>query len=187
MLGIGQFKPHSVLDPFEFAFCDMNTGAWRCPESTTKTPFGEHLAGSSDKALVDPRDGAVKAKKRGPINKKKPEGVVFFGFDQSELRPEVEKKLLEMVNKLQGKMIALHGYTDNIGVELYNEHLAKRRASNVKDFLDQAGLPAEDLYAVGHGLCCYLVPNGTEAQRDKNRRVEIYTVKNKGFPFLNGD
>ena len=69
--------------------------------------------------------------------------------------------------------ISVNGHTDDVGSDAYNKGLSERRAQAVRDYLAQAGLPAEILSVTGHGKSLPLVPGTSDAARAKNRRVEL--------------
>lgn len=142
-----------------YSFCDMNRSGflYGCAITTAKT-------------LDDTQ----------PIDFKKllsgePYAVVNFNFDSYTLTQEaVDKLSLIDISELENKTIVLKGYTDSIGENLYNERLAKNRALAVSEYFNKfLGLP-NNVQTLGFGLCCYVVPNTTEANREINRRVEIY-------------
>ncbi|MFT5045231.1 MAG: outer membrane protein OmpA-like peptidoglycan-associated protein [Porticoccaceae bacterium] len=64
-------------------------------------------------------------------------------------------------------------HTDDLGDELENENLTVQRAEAVVDYLVAAGVERERLQAEGYGELLPLVQNVTEADRARNRRVEI--------------
>lgn len=105
-----------------------------------------------------------------------PIAVVYFDFDSSIIKADAKLTLLDALVDLEGKSVELHGYTDNVGSETYNNWLGLRRANKVKEFFKMANSTATQIEAYGHGLCCYAAPNGTDEQRAKNRRVEIYVT-----------
>ena len=69
--------------------------------------------------------------------------------------------------------ISVNGHTDDIGTDAYNQKLSERRAQAVRDYLHEAGLPAEILSVTGHGKSLPLVRGTSDAARAKNRRVDI--------------
>ena len=194
-LGIKQVPGKSADHPAEYVFCDIKGGAWGCEQVTPKTPFQKSSAekGSEQpitsvvqKAIKNlSKDARIKekdnVKKTSSFNQKDvptipPIASVYFGFDSSILSASAKISLLDELKKLDGKTIELHGYTDNVGTEKYNNWLGVRRANIVKEFFNKANSSASQIDAFGHGLCCYSEPNGTEEQRAKNRRVEIYII-----------
>lgn len=112
--------------------------------------------------------------------KNEPTAIVNFDFNKFNLKPESLRILDNVLEdpKYKGKTLYLKGYTDNIGGERYNHNLAQKRADSVKNYLGLNGLPKENLISLGFGLCCYVVDNNTDSNREKNRRVEIYIDTN---------
>lgn len=69
--------------------------------------------------------------------------------------------------------LQLTGHACNIGTEAYNLDLGKRRALSVNDYLLKNGFSSECVKAVSKGESQPAVPNTSEDNRKKNRRVEI--------------
>lgn len=146
-------------------FCDtVDRGRWPvCNGVSTKTPVDDI-----------PPAPAVDVSK---ILQNEPIAVVNFDFDKSNLKADAMQILDALAGNpaYTGKKLYLRGYTDSIGRELYNTHLATSRATSVKNYLIRKGLNRDtQLVALGYGLCCYVVDNSTAEGREKNRRVEIY-------------
>lgn len=72
------------------------------------------------------------------------------------------------VNRIQ-----LDGHSDNSGNRLSNRDLSRRRALAVEEYLKANGIPAEQIVVRFHGERYPLVPNNSEANRAKNRRVTM--------------
>lgn len=142
-------------------FCDLvDRGLYPvCNQITVKTP-----ANASDDFDIN------------ELLRNEPTAIVNFDFNKSNLKPEAINILDQVLQdpKYQGKILYLKGYTDNIGGERYNHNLALSRANSVKQYLSSKGLPEENQVSLGFGLCCYIVDNNTDSNREKNRRVEIY-------------
>ena len=69
------------------------------------------------------------------------------------------------------------GYADERGSDLYNEELAERRATHVRDMLVEAGVATDRLSVASYGESMPLNPGHDEAAWSVNRRVEIKIVK----------
>jgi outer membrane protein OmpA-like peptidoglycan-associated protein len=99
-----------------------------------------------------------------------------FEFNKAELRPE-DRELLSRVAGIllssQDYTVSVNGHTDDVGSDAYNQKLSERRAQAVRDYLVQAGVPADVLSVTGHGKSLPLVRSATDAARAKNRRVEL--------------
>ena len=86
--------------------------------------------------------------------------------------------------RVSGTIIGVHsrnfevnGYTDNVGGRRYNQRLSERRAKSVVDYLVAKGVEAARIKATGYGESHPAVPNNSEANRAKNRRIEFKVVK----------
>ncbi len=76
------------------------------------------------------------------------------------------------------QLIGIEGHTDNSPMTSpqfpNDQHLAVAQAMAVYDALTRAGgMPARQLFVVGHGGSHPLVSNGTDAGRARNRRIEV--------------
>lgn len=69
--------------------------------------------------------------------------------------------------------ISLDGHSDSSGNRLTNRDLSRRRALAVMEYLKANGVPEAQITIRFHGERYPLVPNKTEANRAKNRRVTI--------------
>lgn len=72
--------------------------------------------------------------------------------------------------------IEIAAHSDNVGSDAYNMKLSSKRAQSVVDYLVNGQLPLERLIAKGYGESAPIVPNDTEENRAKNRRVELKII-----------
>ncbi len=72
------------------------------------------------------------------------------------------------VNRIQ-----LDGHSDNSGNRLTNRDLSRRRALAVEAYLVANGVPKEQITLRFHGERYPLVPNNSDANRARNRRVTL--------------
>lgn len=105
---------------------------------------------------------------------------VLFDVDHSDLRPEAEAVLAELaadIARYGNARLLVEGHTDDTGSDAYNQQLSVERASSVGEFLIQhAGLPAMAVEIVGYGESRPTVPNDSDENRTRNRRVEVVIV-----------
>jgi outer membrane protein OmpA-like peptidoglycan-associated protein len=73
--------------------------------------------------------------------------------------------------------LEVQGHTDNSGAPDFNLQLSSERASAVRDALVRNGVAASRLTAKGYGDTAPLAPNDTEANRARNRRVQLVIQK----------
>ncbi|MDO8268839.1 MAG: TolC family outer membrane protein [Moraxellaceae bacterium] len=81
----------------------------------------------------------------------------LFAFDKAELSAAGRQSLDGLVEGLMAhakhkdRTINVHGYTDRLGADTYNQRLSERRAQTVRDHLVSKGLPFDQVTAQGHG------------------------------------
>lgn len=92
---------------------------------------------------------------------------VFFDFNSAALSQSEKDKLNRLVTGKKIKKIYLTGFTDQSGRTAYNNELALKRSSAVKDYLVSKGLDSKTIELKGYGKCCYV------AKATQSRRVEI--------------
>ena len=101
---------------------------------------------------------------------------VQFAYNSTEIQGEyisLLKGASELMKANKNWNLTLSGHTDNMGSAAFNLDLSKRRATAVKAFLVQNGVPASRIFVEYYGLSKPIVPNDTEQNRLKNRRVEF--------------
>lgn len=92
---------------------------------------------------------------------------------------EESRTLLETVavalnsSQLASQCFQLAGHTCDLGDDGYNMQLSQQRADSVRAFLVDHGVDSERLITTGFGEISPQMPNETEEQRQRNRRVEI--------------
>lgn len=84
---------------------------------------------------------------------------------------------LKAMQKIPDMRFDIVGHTDDVGGEEPNLVLSQERADAVKAWLVERGIESERLNARGVGMSEPLVPNTSDANRQKNRRVEFYRTK----------
>jgi len=101
---------------------------------------------------------------------------VNFDFDKATLRSDSEPELravLQLFTTTPSFGAEVGGHTDNIGKAEYNIKLSEARAAAVKAWLVAHGVAAGRVTSRGYGDTRPLVANDTDANRFKNRRVEL--------------
>jgi len=101
---------------------------------------------------------------------------IQFDVDQSVLKKEAMEVVGEIAKALKATptlTISIEGHTDNTGDAAHNRKLSDQRANAVKEALVQLGIEAKRVTASGFGADKPLVENTSEANKAKNRRVEL--------------
>ena len=86
-------------------------------------------------------------------------------------------KLADTLNKAKNWTLEIQGHTDDKGSDDYNMKLSQGRADAVKNYLITKGVLLDTITAKGFGESVPLVPNDSDANREKNRRVEFKITK----------
>jgi OmpA-OmpF porin, OOP family len=108
--------------------------------------------------------------------------TVLFEFDSAKLRPQASPSLMEAARKINQdttlERVEVGGHTCDLGPAPYNKTLSERRASAVADFLvKQGNVPPAKLTVRGYGMDKPKVPNNSNENRERNRRVELTVLK----------
>ena len=101
---------------------------------------------------------------------------ISFDTDKSTLKDDGLKAVREISKLLENDKslkLSIEGYTDNTGDLDHNKMLSTERANSVLEKLVSLKIEASRLKAIGHGADNPLAENDTEANRAKNRRVEL--------------
>jgi peptidoglycan-associated lipoprotein len=105
--------------------------------------------------------------------------VIYFDFDNSEIKPEYTELVAAHARNLAANAsikIRLEGHTDERGSREYNIGLGERRAQSVKRALMLQGVSESQIATVSYGEERPAVTGHTEEAWAKNRRVEIVYV-----------
>ena len=102
--------------------------------------------------------------------------VIYFDFDKSNVRrdqrPTLEKNA-KTLGANQWKSLTIEGHTDERGSEEYNLALGERRASSVRRYLTDLGVPRSKLQVVSFGEERAAVRGHDETAWRYNRRAEF--------------
>lgn len=102
---------------------------------------------------------------------------ILFDVDSSSLRPESRTTLGNLAANFRqypDELIDVEGHTDSTGTTSHNQMLSENRASSVRSYLVDQGVPGSRVTAVGYGETRPKASNSTPEGRQLNRRVEIH-------------
>ena len=125
-------------------------------------------------ALAESEAAAVK--REGELLAITLKGDVSFDVNSDVVRPGLYSELdriAQILVKYTQTSIIVEGHTDSTGPESYNQKLAERRATNVKNLLVQREVSEYRVNTIGYGESQPVATNTTPEGRQMNRRVEI--------------
>ncbi len=109
--------------------------------------------------------------------------IVKKAFDNLEFatgKDIIKTESFASLDELAGLMakhsswkLKIEGHTDNVGKPAANLLLSQKRSEAVKKYLVKKGIDAKRFEVKWYGQTKPLVPNDSEANRQKNRRVEM--------------
>jgi outer membrane protein OmpA-like peptidoglycan-associated protein len=107
---------------------------------------------------------------------------IMFQFGQAKIKDNALNTLVPLVDELKAVTIQykvnIEGYTCNIGGEIFNYELSKKRAEAVKLYLVSNGILQDSINTIPKGIAA--LNNDTIEGRVNNRRVEITISKSEG-------
>lgn len=103
---------------------------------------------------------------------------ISFDTGSADIKPELRHVLDQFAQGLDRSMqVRVVGHTDSTGSDAINDPLSVQRAEAVKHYLEDRGVPASRIAAVGRGSHEPVADNGTAEGRAHNRRVEIFLAE----------
>jgi len=104
---------------------------------------------------------------------------ITFATNSADIASSSYEELNRLVDllKLNNQFkVEISAHTDDKGADAYNMKLSDRRANSVVNYLRLKGIPSNRLVAKGYGKTKPLVPNTSDENRAKNRRVEFKII-----------
>jgi outer membrane protein OmpA-like peptidoglycan-associated protein len=105
---------------------------------------------------------------------------ITFEFNSAELNAASYEELGRIERLLKENpsiRIEISAHTDDIGSDAMNMALSEKRAKTVIDYLVSRGVPRAALKSKGYGKSRPVVPNNSDENRAKNRRVEMKIIE----------
>ncbi len=123
---------------------------------------------------AEQRRAEEEAEKEAALIRSIEQTVIYFAFDSSYVLNQSQlSNLTREVNTLSPGLVVLEGHCCNIGTETYNMELGQRRADRVRRALVDQGISPQNISTISYGEEQPAIPNTSEENREKNRRVEI--------------
>jgi len=110
------------------------------------------------------------------------ESGILFATNSSTLNSASQRSLTQFANSLKANPdteVNIIGHTDNTGTDAINNPLSENRASSVKSFLMNQGVPLSRMTSSGLGSTQPVANNATADGRSLNRRVEVFIIPNQ--------
>ena len=110
--------------------------------------------------------------------------IVFFDWDQSNLRPDAASVLDNAVAQYSNcgtAKVMLAGHADKSGSAKYNVGLSERRNTNVRSYLESKGVAGGAIATQAFGETAPLVQTADGEREPQNRRVEVTYGPNSGM------
>jgi len=104
---------------------------------------------------------------------------ITFELDRAEIKPSSEPTLRGAAQSLRDNPrahVEIAGHTDYIGTDEHNQQLSEARATSVLEWLVAHGIRRDRLAARGYGSGKPQVPNTSESNRSRNRRIEFHRL-----------
>lgn len=106
---------------------------------------------------------------------------LLFKINSAELSEDARQELKKVggiLAKYEDTQILLEGHTDDTGSDDLNMKLSERRAKSVSSYLESENIASSRLKTKWYGEAQPKFPNDSEANRVKNRRVELAIYAN---------
>lgn len=103
-------------------------------------------------------------------------GDVLFGTDLARLNSDgmrTAQKLADVLQQNPHRTVLVEGFADSTGATSHNQQLSERRATAVRNALEEMGVSRERVAVRGYGESYPAAANDTAQNRQLNRRVEI--------------
>ena len=110
--------------------------------------------------------------------------IVFFDWDQSNLRPDAASVLDNAVAQYSNcgtAKVMLAGHADKSGSAKYNVGLSERRNTTVRSYLESKGVAGGAIATQAFGETAPLVQTADGEREPQNRRVEVTYGPNSGM------
>lgn len=105
---------------------------------------------------------------------------ISFDTNRSDIKPNfrpiLDKFAASLVENPYSK-VTIIGHTDNTGGDAINNPLSINRAAHARDYLSSHGVASNRISIDGRGSHEPIAPNDTDANRARNRRVEIFVAE----------
>lgn len=109
---------------------------------------------------------------------------LLFDFDSDRIKSDAANNLRNLASSLSKYPktdLLIVGHTDSVGQDSYNQALSERRARATSDYLATQSVDRSRLRTSGRGELEPIGSNNTDADRQKNRRVEVAIFASEAY------
>jgi len=139
-------------------------------ETSLDTPASTNTKNAGQEAATAVASDAMKNKLTPPVIM-----PVLFGFDQATTNQLELEAVVRFLLTYPKVTLTLHGYTDPIGRQDYNQTLSYQRAKSVHDRLVLAGVAVQQVSITAHGENNLVVSEASgEKVRSRADLIEYY-------------
>jgi outer membrane protein OmpA-like peptidoglycan-associated protein len=168
------YVPHAASSPRadSNATASTNSAPLVVKEPTEEEKVAEKLKSNPKIAKYEQAVAALKSGESLPLPS------INFVYNQNELAVANMESFMEAVEFANnGFLVLIEGHTDDKGSDEYNLKLSMKRVERIKQLMVDMGVSDDNISVVGHGERQPLVPNDSDANRLKNRRIEFKVFK----------
>jgi outer membrane protein OmpA-like peptidoglycan-associated protein len=105
---------------------------------------------------------------------------ISFDTNRADIKPNFRPILDRFASSLvehPATRVTIVGHTDNTGTDAINDPLSVNRAARTREYLASRGVETSRISIDGRGSYEPMAANNSEANRARNRRVEIYVAE----------
>lgn len=105
---------------------------------------------------------------------------ILFKTGSAEILPKsytILDQAVAMLQQFPEIRMEIQGHTDDVGDDAKNLALSQERAQSVVNYMVSKGITADRLVAKGYGETTPEVPNDSETNQARNRRVEFHVIR----------
>lgn len=146
--------------------------------------FSERSVVASDMTPTPTTSGSTPTKPSSGRQISSKAWKIEFETGRATFRPQSKAVLEKLINDLSVSTttaVEIHGHTDNVGDATANMKLSEARAFAVQNYLNKRAprlFPQGRVSVIAHGQTRPIVPNSSNENRARNRRVEIKVKAN---------
>lgn len=153
---------------------------------TAKGSGGDAISAVTVAVTTPPPPPPPKAAPKASLEERMRTAVqdVFFDYDRSEVREDARATLQRNADAIKAifsdfpsAVVSLEGHCDERGSAEYNLGLGDRRATSVREFLVQLGVPEQRLKPISYGKERPFCTESSERCWQENRRVHFVGVQ----------